>query len=192
MSLLSKSEIQFLQGKKQISKSYEYKLKSIIKRKISTLLEKVLPLLSKLFPNLSNLTKNSKEEGLSSRRSRVQIPAGASVISEKYSNINTRNSIYKFPNFLPDFEKSLLNAKGNCLKYNGNEPEADQKTTLPNSVRLPPSSLSSTPSDPPSEKDELWNDFRKYLINEGQRKHRDRNSMGYAKKFYHILEMGNA
>jgi hypothetical protein len=48
------------------------------------------------------------------------------------------------------------------------------------------------PSYPPSEKDELWNDFRNYLMNEGQRKHRDRNSMGYAKKFYHILEIGNA
>ncbi len=69
MSLLSKSEIQFLQGQKQVSKSYEYKLKSIIKRKISTLLEKELPLLSHLFPNLSNLTKNSKEEGLSSHGS---------------------------------------------------------------------------------------------------------------------------
>jgi hypothetical protein len=86
MSLLSKSELQFLQGQKQVSKSYEYKLKSIIKRKVSTLLEKELPLLSCLFPNL-DLTKNSKEEGLSSRRSRVQIPAGASVILNSESNL---------------------------------------------------------------------------------------------------------
>ncbi len=60
MSLLSKSEIQFLQGQKIVSKSYEYKLKSVIKRKISTLLEKELPLLSQLFPNL-DLTKNGKQ-----------------------------------------------------------------------------------------------------------------------------------
>jgi hypothetical protein len=64
MSLLSKSEVHFLQGQKPVSKSYEYKLKSIIKKKIITLLEKELPLLSQLFPKLSNLTKYSKEEGL--------------------------------------------------------------------------------------------------------------------------------
>ncbi len=62
----SKAEIQFLQGTKQLSKLYEYKLKSIIKRKVSTLLKKELPLLSHLFPNL-DLTKNSKEEGLIGR-----------------------------------------------------------------------------------------------------------------------------
>ena len=59
MSLLSKSEIQFLQGQKQVSKSYEYKLKSIIKRKLTTLLDREIPLLSSLFPNL-DLTKISK------------------------------------------------------------------------------------------------------------------------------------
>jgi hypothetical protein len=49
MCLLSKSEIQFLQGQKQISKSYEYKLKSIIKKKISILLDKEIPLEKKLY-----------------------------------------------------------------------------------------------------------------------------------------------
>ena len=77
-----------LQDQKQVSKSYEYKLKSVIKRKISTLLEKELPLLSKLFPNL-DLTKNSKGEGLSSRKSRVQIPAGASVILNSETNLRS-------------------------------------------------------------------------------------------------------
>jgi hypothetical protein len=60
MSLLSKSEIQYLQGQKQVSKSYEYKLKSVIKRKVANLLDKEIPLLSSLFPNL-DLTKISKE-----------------------------------------------------------------------------------------------------------------------------------
>ena len=59
MSLLSKAEVQYLQGQKQVSKSYEYKIKSIIKRKISKLIENELPLLSQLFPNL-DLTKFSK------------------------------------------------------------------------------------------------------------------------------------
>jgi hypothetical protein len=60
MPLLSKSEIQFLQGQKQVSKSYEYKIKSIIKKKTSTLMYKELPLLVKLFPDY-NLTITSKK-----------------------------------------------------------------------------------------------------------------------------------
>ena len=59
MALLSKSEILYLQGQKQVSKSYEYKLKSVIKKKFSNLIEKELPLLSNLLPNL-DLTKSSK------------------------------------------------------------------------------------------------------------------------------------
>ncbi len=51
MSLLSKSEIQYLQGQKKVSRSYEYKLKSIIKKKVSNLMDKEIPLLSSLFPN---------------------------------------------------------------------------------------------------------------------------------------------
>ena len=47
MSLLSKSEIQYLQGQKQVSKSYEYKLKSIISSKVSAFLQNELPLLYK-------------------------------------------------------------------------------------------------------------------------------------------------
>jgi hypothetical protein len=51
MVLLSNAEIEYLEWKRAlISKNYEYKLKSIIKRKISTLLEKKLPLVSQLFP----------------------------------------------------------------------------------------------------------------------------------------------
>ena len=45
MSLVSKAEIQYLQGQKVISKSYEYKLKSIIKKKLAILMDKVIPLL---------------------------------------------------------------------------------------------------------------------------------------------------
>ncbi len=60
MCLLSKSEIQFLQGQKLVSKSYEYKLKSIIKKKVSNLFDKEIPLLSSLFPTNHDLTKFSK------------------------------------------------------------------------------------------------------------------------------------
>ncbi len=60
MSLLSKAEIQYLQSQKQISKSYEYKIKSIIKKKLANLVDKELPLLSSLLLNSHDLTKFSK------------------------------------------------------------------------------------------------------------------------------------
>ncbi|MBA3978122.1 MAG: hypothetical protein H0X50_08040 [Nitrosopumilus sp.] len=57
MSLLSKDELQYLQVQKQVSQPYEYKLKSIIKKKIAILRDLELPLLVRLFPTL-DLTKN--------------------------------------------------------------------------------------------------------------------------------------
>lgn len=57
---------------------------------------------------------------------------------------------------------------------------------LPILVRL--SSLSSINSD----KEELWDGFRKYLVSEAQRKHSVRNQVGYARRFYYILETKNA
>lgn len=63
MSLLSKTEVQFLQGQKQVSKSYKYKLKSSIKKKIAKFLNNELSLLSPLLQQII-LTNNSKDEGL--------------------------------------------------------------------------------------------------------------------------------
>ena len=45
--MLSKAEILYLQGQKQVSQSYERKLKCLIRKKIEVL-QKELPLLSKL------------------------------------------------------------------------------------------------------------------------------------------------
>ena len=61
LSLLSKAEVQFLQGQKVVSRSYEYKLKSIIKKKVDNLIDQELPLLGSLFPTL-DLTKFSKDQ----------------------------------------------------------------------------------------------------------------------------------
>ncbi|MBA3977224.1 MAG: hypothetical protein H0X50_03375 [Nitrosopumilus sp.] len=58
--MLSKTEGLYLSGQIAVSKSYEYKLKSIIKRKISNQLKKEIPLLSSLFPNNPELTKFGK------------------------------------------------------------------------------------------------------------------------------------
>ncbi len=61
MSLLSKAEVQFLHGQIVVSKSYEYKLKSVIKKKLAILMEKELPLLRSFLPNL-DLTKFGKKQ----------------------------------------------------------------------------------------------------------------------------------
>ncbi len=58
-SLLTKTEIDWLSGKTHLSKSYEYKIKSIIKSKLKALSEFELPLIlnSGLFPEeAANLT----------------------------------------------------------------------------------------------------------------------------------------
>ena len=59
--MLTKTEVLYLQGQKHISKSYEYKIRSILKKKLAKLLDNDLPLLSSLFPDLLDLTKFSKE-----------------------------------------------------------------------------------------------------------------------------------
>jgi hypothetical protein len=57
-----------------------------------------------------------------------------------------------------------------------------QSSTLPNSVS------SSSIFDEP----QIWIDFREYLVNEGQRKHSVRNKIGYARRYYKILETKDA
>ena len=56
-SLLTKTETDWLSGKAHLSKTYEYKIKSIIKRKIKAFNEFELPLILKsgLFPEAANL-----------------------------------------------------------------------------------------------------------------------------------------
>ncbi len=64
-SLLTKTEIDWLLGKAHLSKTYEYKVKSIIKNKVRALYEFELPLIleSGLFPEAANLAlfKNYNE-----------------------------------------------------------------------------------------------------------------------------------
>ena len=64
-SLLTKTEIDWLSGKAHLSKTYEYKIKSIIKSKLKALSEFELPLIlqSGLFPEAANLAifKNHNE-----------------------------------------------------------------------------------------------------------------------------------
>src|SRR5215218_6737946 len=94
VSLLSKSEIQFLQNQKQFSKSYQYKLKYIIKKKLKVLLKKELPLLSKLFSDfdITTLNNNANKEGndltIFSKKSNEKTLNNLTNFRKKYNNIH--------------------------------------------------------------------------------------------------------
>ena len=97
-AILSKSELRWLLGDINVSKSFEYKIKSSIRRKVQTFTELELPLLIKnnffakddyevdeslgrdLESGPHNLNHNV---ALVRQRSRVQIPAKASLFCKK-------------------------------------------------------------------------------------------------------------
>src|SRR5919205_4649371 len=64
-SLLTKTEMDWISGKAHLSKTYEYKIKSIINRKIKALYEFELPLILKsgLFPEAENLVTFKNHNG---------------------------------------------------------------------------------------------------------------------------------
>jgi len=159
-----------------VSKSYEYKLKSVIKRKISTLLEKELPLLSQLFPNL-DLTKNGKQIS----------PLKATIPG---SNPGRSISNSKVFNKLNDNYDNLFN-KDQINVNNANQfsPGIDlvicnevYEATLPNSVR----------SHPVDSHLEIWNNFKNYLVKNNHSQNSIRDKISYAKRYYQVLETTNA
>ncbi len=110
MSLLSISEIQFLQGQKDVSKSYEYKIKSIIKKKISNLMDKEIPLLTNLFPNLNNLTEFSKDNP------KVCVEAPKKLHSPvKHCGLSSRR-----PEFASHLPCNCFDNNINDIQYNNN------------------------------------------------------------------------
>jgi hypothetical protein len=103
--LLSGSELRWLLGDINVSKSFEYKIKSSIKRKIQILSELELPLLIKNnffvsdhynhciddglgrdFESGPSLSLPSKDTALVRQRSRVQIPAKALLFCKRGKN----------------------------------------------------------------------------------------------------------
>ena len=94
--MLSRAEVQYLQGHKEVSKSYERKLKCIIRKKLDVL-QKEFPLLSKLFANevqtaLSIQTVHEltpvKEGNEKLQRSRQQLANDNSVRIDGSSKLN--------------------------------------------------------------------------------------------------------
>src|SRR5919112_1870553 len=94
MSLLSKSKILFLQNQKHVSKNYEYKLRSTIKKKLANLLDNEIPLLSKLFPDLTEFGKNCGQN----KENRHPTEFGKAAINETITNnldkVNKNYSIF--------------------------------------------------------------------------------------------------
>lgn len=92
LSLLSKTELEWLLGNKRLSKSFEYKIKSIVKKKIDQFLNFELPLLiqnqildKELIQNILD-KHDSMLPNLVSKRSRDQIPLKALILRQCMMN----------------------------------------------------------------------------------------------------------
>jgi hypothetical protein len=131
MSILSKSEIHYLQGQKQVSKSYGYKLKSVIKKKVTNLLDKEIPLLSSL---LSNLDLTDIDKGKSPFKATIpgSNPGRSIAINGLYANRN------KTMDIIPKLTPNEANSAKLPYQPKDKSPEhpKDDAQTLPNSVRL--------------------------------------------------------
>ena len=81
--MLSKAEIQYLQGQKPVSKSFEYKLNHSIKKKVSYFIENELPLLQQ-----NHLLGLISIQSLGKAKVAGSIPAQGSFCGCYISNIN--------------------------------------------------------------------------------------------------------
>ncbi|MDF0680700.1 MAG: hypothetical protein P0116_07020 [Candidatus Nitrosocosmicus sp.] len=91
--MLSKAEIQYLQGQKQVSKSYERKLRCLIRKKVEVL-QKELPLLSSIFAgNIKSVFSEILNEKDGSRLASGQ----ENIIKDFQYSIN-KNSATEFSN----------------------------------------------------------------------------------------------
>jgi hypothetical protein len=98
--MLSKAEIAYLQGQKQVSKSYERKSRCLIKRKIEVL-RKEIPLLSKLLLDNSGKSEDimyrikeiGKLKGFENQESNSELrQLSADNRATKYSNLHSKPS----------------------------------------------------------------------------------------------------
>ena len=111
-SLLTKSEFQYLINTKNnstdqsISKNFEYKIRSTIRKKIIIFLEKELPLLIENdflryneyldISNLNTKINNNEKVDLVRKRSRVQIPPKAFSFAHKFRWLMRKNENLRY------------------------------------------------------------------------------------------------
>jgi len=127
--MLSKTEFLYLQGQKQVSNSYEYKLKSILRKKITNFLDKELPLLKSLFPDL-DLNKNNK---INSEGSRITLTKFSKIgcNDNKLTDL-TKISKYKADalntNLTPSVEKTVNDCSNLNIPVHGNAYSSEANT----------------------------------------------------------------
>ncbi len=100
--MLSKAVILYLQGQKQVSQSYERKLKCLIRKKMAVL-QKELPLLSKLFGDGVNsfmdISTTTKLAAPSAKDKRSFNPSSQPLTpnnsATKFSNLQKNESIFE-------------------------------------------------------------------------------------------------
>ncbi len=95
--MLSKAEILYLQGQKQVSKSYERKLKCLNRKKMEVLQEE-LPLLSKLLRNEANSVADISN-----------IPESAAPIAKNVSSFVQPNQPLRLNNHATEFSNAESN-----------------------------------------------------------------------------------
>jgi len=91
--MLSKAEILYLQGQKQVSQSYERKLKCLMRKKIEVL-QKELPLLSKLFGG----GVNSFMDISTATKLAAPIAKDNGTLNEPFQQLPSNNRATKFSN----------------------------------------------------------------------------------------------
>jgi hypothetical protein len=94
--MLSKAEVLYLHGQKQVSKSYERKLKCIIRKKLE-ILQTEFPLLSKLFVNEVRPLLDT------------QIPTESMPVKEEYERLQSSSQQSAVDNSVTIFGNSKLN-----------------------------------------------------------------------------------
>ena len=134
--MLSRSEFSYLQGEKQVTGSYERKIRCIIRKKIK-ILQKELPLISKLFP-INQLAFNQVFQIQNNHISDTKLNSDATEFSNtkdpkteatKFSS-RDKSVISMANNDLPDQEINLHNpSRGNNCELKPKNVEANDQQT---------------------------------------------------------------
>jgi hypothetical protein len=128
MLFLSKAEVQYLQGQKQVSKSYEYKLKSIIRKKLSNLIENELPLLNSIQESLfltkfsKTLNANSRAADLTKNSKNANLPLPPKQFHSEESVVLPDNTIEdlrnpSYSNYTDDNEQLYIKSRKKINNY---------------------------------------------------------------------------
>ncbi|MFL6432524.1 MAG: hypothetical protein ACJ71O_02165, partial [Nitrososphaeraceae archaeon] len=192
-ALLSKTEIRWLRNDIKVSKSFEYKIKSSIKKKVQILTELELPLLVKnnFFVNDDShhheinddsilgrdlewgppLSYPPNDTALVRQRSRVQIPAKALLFCKKGEELGflrSNETLPKTVRILPNLVRPRQ--RSTRLSYQLAPRDYQYQSELSDCTI----------------NEEFWTEFEEYLL-KNHNKQTTKHRIFYSKKYYHIL-----